>query len=90
MDGAGKPRQNRAKKQSGRDAFALYRNATESVGNLAATNGQLHAPYGFAREGSAYYLLSPIPLEQNEKYVRFHTWLMQEVSTGLSGVENAC
>ncbi|MCH4996269.1 LysR family transcriptional regulator [Pectobacterium carotovorum] len=53
-------------------------------------NGQLHAPYGFAQDGSAYYLLSPIPLEQNEKYVRFHTWLMQEVSTGLSGVENAC
>ncbi|WP_315710940.1 LysR substrate-binding domain-containing protein [Brenneria uluponensis] len=43
-------------------------------------NEQLHAPYGFVRDGSAYYLLSPEPLEQDEKGTRFQTWLVQEAA----------
>ncbi|WP_409308501.1 LysR substrate-binding domain-containing protein [Pectobacterium sp. B1J-3] len=42
-------------------------------------NGQLCAPYGFVRDGSAYCLLSPEPLEKNEKHQRFYEWLKQQV-----------
>ncbi len=51
-------------------------------------NGQLHAPYGFLRDGSAYYLLSPQPLEQSDKHARFQEWLMQEVNSCLSAVDS--
>lgn len=66
-------------------AMASFLMVQDEIGS-----GQLHAPYGFARDGSAYYLLSPVPLEQNEKYARFHTWLMKEVSLCLSGIEEPC
>lgn len=49
-------------------------------------NEQLHAPYGFVRDGSAYYLLSPGPLEQDEKCARFQNWLIQEAADCLSAV----
>lgn len=49
-------------------------------------SGQLHAPYGFIRDGSGYYLLSPEALEQDEKRARFKSWLMAEAATSLSAV----
>ncbi|MEW5513913.1 LysR substrate-binding domain-containing protein [Pseudomonas asiatica] len=41
-------------------------------------NGQLQAPFGFVRDGSAYHLLSPLPLEDDGKRQRFATWVMGE------------
>ncbi|MFT4190306.1 MAG: LysR substrate-binding domain-containing protein [Comamonas sp.] len=49
-------------------------------------NGQLHAPYGFIRDGSGYYLLSPQPLDQNEKCARFKGWLMAEAQASLAAI----
>ncbi|WP_127960255.1 LysR family transcriptional regulator [Serratia microhaemolytica] len=46
-------------------------------------NGQLYPPYGFIRDGSGYYLLSPQPFEQDEKRTRFSQWLMAEVTACL-------
>jgi DNA-binding transcriptional LysR family regulator len=36
--------------------------------------GQLHAPYGFCRDGSGYYLLSPVPMDG--KRDSFCRWIM--------------
>ena len=41
-------------------------------------SGQLQAPYGFVRDGSAYHLLSPQPLADSSKCQRFAEWLMDE------------
>ena len=43
-------------------------------------SGQLLAPYGFLLDGSAYYLLSPEPLDMNNKCARFRSWLKQEMA----------
>lgn len=50
-------------------------------------SAQLHAPYGFTRDGSSYWLLSPRPLEQDDKCARFKQWLMAEAAMSLSAIE---
>lgn len=49
-------------------------------------SGQLHAPYGFIRDGSSYCLLSPQALDQDEKCARFKhgLWLRQLLASLLS------
>lgn len=47
--------------------------------------GQLHAPHGFIRDGSAYYLLSRYPLERDDASQRFHHWLCTEIAGCLPG-----
>lgn len=42
-------------------------------------SGQLHAPHGFVRDGSAYYLLCPQPIEATEKCRRFADWLITQL-----------
>lgn len=37
-------------------------------------SGQLQAPFGFVRDGSAYHLLSPQPLDDGSKRQRFADW----------------
>lgn len=49
-------------------------------------SGQLHTPYGFIRDGSGYCLLSPQPLDQDEKCARFKAWLMAEAAASLSAI----
>lgn len=41
-------------------------------------SGQLQAPFGFIRDGSAYHLLSPQPLNDGGKRQRFTGWVMEE------------
>jgi DNA-binding transcriptional LysR family regulator len=41
-------------------------------------SGQLQAPFGFLRDGSAYHLLSPQPLNDGGKRQRFAEWVMSE------------
>ncbi|MWL59898.1 LysR family transcriptional regulator, partial [Escherichia coli] len=41
-------------------------------------SGQLQAPFGFVRDGSAYHLLSPQPLDDSGKRQRFTEWVMGE------------
>ena len=41
-------------------------------------SGQLQAPFGFVRDGSAYYLLSPQPVEDGGKHQRFAEWVTSE------------
>ncbi|MFJ4053235.1 LysR substrate-binding domain-containing protein [Pseudomonas sp. NPDC089743] len=41
-------------------------------------SGQLQAPFGFVRDGSAYHLLSPQPLDDGGKRQRFADWVMEE------------
>ncbi|AXQ46750.1 LysR substrate-binding domain-containing protein [Pseudomonas sp. SAR267] len=47
-------------------------------------SGQLHAPFGFLRDGSAYYLLSPQPLSDGGKRQRFAEWVMNECQACLT------
>jgi transcriptional regulator, LysR family len=47
-------------------------------------SGQLHAPFGFLRDGSAYYLLSPQPLSDGGKRQRFAEWVMSECQACLT------
>ncbi|QHG67073.1 LysR substrate-binding domain-containing protein [Pseudomonas putida] len=47
-------------------------------------NSQLHAPFGFLRDGSAYYLLSPQPLSDGGKRQRFADWVMSECQACLT------
>lgn len=41
-------------------------------------SGQLQAPFGFLRDGSAYHLLSPQPLDEGGKRQRFAEWVIGE------------
>ncbi|MFJ4068753.1 LysR substrate-binding domain-containing protein [Pseudomonas sp. NPDC089996] len=41
-------------------------------------SGQLQAPFGFLRDGSAYHLLSPLPLNDGGKRQCFVEWVMTE------------
>ncbi|MDZ3993809.1 LysR family transcriptional regulator [Pseudomonas sp. Teo4] len=41
-------------------------------------SGQLKAPFGFLRDGSAYHLLSPHPLDDGGKRQRFAQWVIDE------------
>ncbi|CAM3207912.1 LysR family transcriptional regulator [Pseudomonas plecoglossicida] len=41
-------------------------------------SGQLQAPFGFLRDGSAYHLLSPQPLDDGGKRQRFSDWVIAE------------
>ena len=41
-------------------------------------SGQLHAPFGFLRDGSSYHLLSPQPLGDGGKRQRFADWVVGE------------
>ncbi|MFJ4350593.1 LysR substrate-binding domain-containing protein [Pseudomonas sp. NPDC089428] len=41
-------------------------------------SGQLQAPFGFLRDGSAYHLLSPQPLRDGGKRQRFAEWVTSE------------
>lgn len=56
-------------------SFLMVQNELES--------GQLHAPHGFLLDGSAYYLLSPQPLDMNDKCARFKSWLKHEMAACL-------
>ncbi|MGJ7550764.1 LysR substrate-binding domain-containing protein [Pseudomonas alloputida] len=47
-------------------------------------SGQLHAPFGFLRDGSAYYLLSPQPLSDGGKRQRFAKWVISECQACLT------
>lgn len=42
------------------------------------SSGQLQAPHGFVRDGSAYHLLSPQPLHDGGKRQRFVDWVSSE------------
>ncbi|MNH17041.1 DNA-binding transcriptional activator GcvA [compost metagenome] len=46
-------------------------------------SGQLQAPFGFLRDGSAYHLLSPQPLDDGGKRQRFADWVMGLAHLGL-------
>lgn len=50
-------------------------------------NGQLHAPFGFIRDKSSYWLLSPQALDQDEKCARFRKWLIEEAEASLAAIE---
>lgn len=50
-------------------------------------SGQLHAPYGFVRDGSSYCLLSAKPFEESEASTRFREWLAVEAAASLSAIE---
>ncbi|MCU1723169.1 LysR substrate-binding domain-containing protein [Pseudomonas sp. 5P_5.1_Bac1] len=41
-------------------------------------SGQLQAPHGFVRDGSAYVLLCPQPWEESEKCRRFADWVVEK------------
>ncbi|HDS1736495.1 MULTISPECIES: LysR substrate-binding domain-containing protein [Pseudomonas] len=41
-------------------------------------SGQLQAPFGFLRDGSAYHLLSPWPLDDGSPCQRFAEWVSRE------------
>lgn len=47
-------------------------------------SGQLKAPFGFLRDGSAYHLLSPHPLNAGGKRQRFAQWVADECQRGLT------
>ncbi|MBO9551692.1 LysR substrate-binding domain-containing protein [Pseudomonas sp.] len=47
-------------------------------------SGQLHAPFGFLRDGSGYFLLSPQPLSDGGKRQRFAEWVMGECQACLT------
>ena len=47
-------------------------------------SGQLQAPFGFLRDGSAYHLLSSHPLTDGGKRQRFAKWVMSECQACLS------
>lgn len=42
-------------------------------------SGRLVAPFGFVRDGSAYYLLSPTPIESDPRRAAFLGWLRQQM-----------
>lgn len=44
-------------------------------------SGQLIAPQGFIHDGSAYYLLSPQPLDQNPRAKAFADWLCEQLAS---------
>ena len=46
-------------------------------------SGQLQAPYGFLRDGSAYHLLSPQPLDDDSKRQRFAEWVLRQCQGSL-------
>lgn len=47
-------------------------------------SGQLAAPFGFLRDGSAYHLLSPLPLDDGSKRQRFAEWVVGECQACLA------
>ncbi|MCO7597157.1 MULTISPECIES: LysR substrate-binding domain-containing protein [Pseudomonas] len=47
-------------------------------------SGQLQAPFGFLRDGSAYHLLSPRPLDDGGKRQCFVEWVMAECQACLA------
>ncbi|WP_110970956.1 LysR substrate-binding domain-containing protein [Pseudomonas huaxiensis] len=47
------------------------------VGDELAS-GQLQAPHGFVRDGSAYVLLCPQPLEESQTCQRFADWVIEQ------------
>ncbi|MGX1018362.1 DNA-binding transcriptional LysR family regulator [Pseudomonas sp. Y3 TE3536] len=47
-------------------------------------SGQLQAPFGFLRDGSAYHLLSPQPLDEGGKRQRFAEWVIDECQACLA------
>jgi len=47
-------------------------------------SGQLQAPFGFVRDGSAYHLLSPHSLDDNGKRQRFAAWVLEECASCLA------
>ncbi|MBJ9976736.1 LysR family transcriptional regulator [Pseudomonas sp. S75] len=47
-------------------------------------NGQLQAPWGFLRDGSAYHLLSPLPLDDGGKRQRFADWVARHCRASLA------
>jgi len=44
---------------------------------------RLEAPLGFARDGSAYFLLSPRPFSNDPRAAAFLAWLRQETERSL-------
>lgn len=51
-------------------------------------SGQLHAPHGFVRDGSAYVLLCPQPLEDSDKCRRFAEWVIEQSHLASSRTQN--
>lgn len=47
-------------------------------------SGQLQAPFGFLRDGSAYHLLSPQPLQDGSQRQRFAQWVINECQACLT------
>ncbi|MCW3479808.1 LysR substrate-binding domain-containing protein [Neisseriaceae bacterium JH1-16] len=43
-------------------------------------DGRLVAPYGFIADGSAYVLLSPVPIDTDPRREAFRDWLVDEMS----------
>lgn len=50
-------------------------------------SGQLVAPQGFLRDGSAYCLLSARPLAESQQCLRFAEWVMGEMQNCLARIE---
>ena len=47
-------------------------------------SGQLQAPFGFLRDGSAYHLLSPQPLQDGSQRQRFAQWVINQCQACLT------
>ncbi|MBM3107419.1 LysR family transcriptional regulator [Pseudomonas sp. V1] len=47
-------------------------------------SGQLHAPHSFIRDQSAYYLLCPPSMANDEKCLRFTQWISAQAATCLA------
>ncbi|HAT30681.1 MAG TPA: LysR family transcriptional regulator [Janthinobacterium sp.] len=44
-------------------------------------SGRLVAPFGFIADGSAYYLLSPVPIETDPRRAAFLDWMREQVKS---------
>ena len=50
------------------------------------SNGKLHSPYGFHRDGSSYHILSRAPIKNNPNVELFYLWLKGEIDNTLNEV----
>ncbi|WP_412771286.1 LysR family transcriptional regulator [Ralstonia syzygii] len=48
-------------------------------------DGRLEAPEGFLRDGSAYCLLAPVPIEPSSPAGMWLAWLREETAATLAG-----
>jgi DNA-binding transcriptional LysR family regulator len=51
-------------------------------------SGQLLAPFGFLKDGSSYYLLSPRPFDADEKCQRLTEWISCEAAASIQRISS--